>query len=280
MLKKMIRLFLALFVLSIIVSCAKKDDTASDKSAAVEPEKVENVQKSEKTVVISSGDYTPWTGKELNGNGFVCTIVKSAFNEEGYDVQFQFYPWARTYKTLLDGDVDAAAYYYKSPEREKLCVFSDPITVEETFFYHLKDKPIKDWVSLVDLKAYKFGASRGYTYTDQFWVLANNGTLTVDVADSDLANFRKLIAGRVELFPCESVVFNGLMRANFSEEEVAKIDYNKKPLLSDTGHLLFLKENPKSAEYLIIFNKGLKKIKDSGFYGKTYQAMLNGEYSK
>lgn len=40
----------------------------------------------------------------------------------------------------------------------------------------------------------------GYTYTQEFWDLADSGVLTVEEAPSDEANLKKLQAGRIDLF--------------------------------------------------------------------------------
>ena len=52
-----------------------------------------------------------------------------------------------------------------------------------------------------DLTKYKIGATQDYAYSDEFWKLANNGTLNVEVMQKNKLNIKKLLAGRIDLFP-------------------------------------------------------------------------------
>ena len=156
--------------------------------------------------------------------------------------------------------------------------YSDPFTEEKIVFFYRKDKPVKDWATLTDLKGYKIGVSRGYTYTDEFWGLNKKGVLNFDVANNDLANIKKLARGRIDVFPGSLVMINELMRKELKAEDLAKITYHEKPLTTAIGHILFPKNKDNSQKIMAAFHAGLKKVRADGRYDKYLNDMINGEY--
>ena len=123
----------------------------------------------EKIITIATLEYHPWTGKNLKFNGFVNHVITEAFRRGGYTVKYAYLPWKRAVGETKRGDYAALSYTYFSKDREKEFYLSDPISAEKIVLFHLKTNPIKDWKNLDDLKIYKIGATRGYTYTKEFW---------------------------------------------------------------------------------------------------------------
>jgi len=231
----------------------------------------------QETIKISTGEWSPWAGKDLENKGFVLHMVEEAFGKAGYDVDFKFYPWKRTYALVKTGDVPASAYWYQSEKRKKHTYYSDPVTREEIVFFHKKDKPI-EYDNLKDLKDYKVGVSKGNTYTDHFWELAEQGVLKFDEANDDLSNFRKLVRGRIDIFPCSKIMGLKLLNEEFSQEVADTITYYHKPLTETTGHILFSKARDDTKKLLKIFNKNLQKLKDDGTYDKYKEKLIEGRY--
>jgi polar amino acid transport system substrate-binding protein len=99
-------------------------------------------------------------------------------------------------------------------------------------------------------------------------------------AHDDEMNFKKLLAGRIDLFPTTTVAGYELLRSKFTAAEIEQLDYNRTPLMTTTGHLLFAKSNPESKKYLELFNAGLAQLKSDGTYDQMYADLLAGKYSQ
>ena len=226
------------------------------------------------TVVISTGEWAPWIGEDMEGYGFVGRLIKKAFAREGYDVKFQFYPWERAFRKLMQGEVHASAYWFESEEREKYAYYSKPLTVEQTVFWYRRDNPLNDWEELRDLQNYRIGASRGITYTEEFWQLAREGVLDIDLANDDLSNFRKLLHGRVDLFPSSKINAREMLERNLEEAQIKQLDYHERSLRGQTGHLLFPRGYSTSRALLEIFNRELEELKDESVYEELYQELI------
>lgn len=230
------------------------------------------------TVTISTGEWSPWAGKDLPKNGFVLHVVKEAFQNSGYDVEYKFYPWKRAYIMLERGNVQASAYWYPSEKRKEKCYYSNKLTEEKVVFFHKKSTSLNDWKTLEDLKEYKIGVTRGNTYTDKFWKLGDKGVLNFDVANTNLINFKKLVNDRVDIFPNPLIMGQKILQDNFSQDVAESIVSNNKPLRSTTGHLIFSKSRDDAEKLLQAFNSGLQQLKESGLYDTYLQDLIAGQY--
>ncbi len=219
-----------------------------------------------KQLTIAIGEYPPFASREYPQQGIVPKIIRAAFGAQGYTVKFEFMPWGRSFASALKGHYDAAAFWFCVPEREKDFYCSDPLYYEATYFYFHKRKPLQDWQNLSELSHFNIGATTGYSYTEEFWQFAKRGVLKVDTVTTDIQNFKKMIKGRIDLFPMATIPAKHLLKKHFTTEEIEQIAFHPKPLMVESSHLLFLKHSKKSKQLLETFNKGLEAIKESGKY--------------
>ena len=234
----------------------------------------------EEIITIATLEYHPWTGKNLKFNGFVNHVITEAFQRKGYSVKFTYLPWKRAVIKTENGEYSALSYVYFSKDREKEFILSDPISVEKIVLFHLVSNPIKDWKTLDDLKKYKFGATRGYTYTKEFWQAAESKRINVEVTDSDKQNFQKLFVGRVDIFPSGMVNGYSLLKKEFDVSKSHLLSYHPKPLSQTTGHLAFTRNRKNSENLRQIFNQGLADLKQEGLYNQFVVDLLAGKYSQ
>ncbi|MDE1464256.1 substrate-binding periplasmic protein [Spartinivicinus poritis] len=231
-------------------------------------------------IKVATGEYPPFTSKEVVHGGFVQHMVREAFKRKGFRVEYNYFPWARTLKETQKGNYHATAFWYYSKEREKSFIHSESLHSADIVFFHLKTTPFKSWDNLSDLKKYRIGASRSYTYTPEFWEAHKNKILNIRVSNSDEINFKMLFKKRIDLFPMATVAGYSLLYKTFSRELIATITYNYKPLFSSTNHLLFPKSRKDAKQLTNIFNQGLAEIKQDGFYEKYYDLLLEGYYEQ
>ncbi len=234
----------------------------------------------EEVVLISTGEYAPWTGKALRHNGFVNHVITEAFKRGGYSAQYTYYPWKRNYQQAKLEKFHATSYWYKSKDRENDFYYSDPISTEKLVFFHLKSNPMIDWDTLNDLRKYRIGATNGYTYTKEFWDAEKSKKLEIQTTNSDAQNFLKLLKGRIDIFPATLLTGKSILQKEFDIAKSTLITFHPKPLSETTGHLLFPKSREDSEKLIQLFNKGLAMLKKEGLYDKFMDDLLAGKYSK
>lgn len=230
------------------------------------------------TLTIATGEYPPFSSAKIKHNGYVSHVISRAFALQGIDVKYKYLPWKRAYESTKNGDYDATSFWYMSDERQQDFYYSDPVNEEKTVFFYRKKQPLKDWSTVEDLKDFSIGATIGYTYTEEFWAASKANKIRVSEAPADLTSMKKLVAGRIDLFPAGIVLGNTLLHENFNKAQLESIDYHKKPLTQATGYLLFPKGSENSERLLSVFNAGLKKLTDSGELDKLYTDLKSGGY--
>ena len=224
---------------------------------------------------LVTGELPPYATHERSDDGIALDIVRRAFANAGISVNYTFKPWTRSLEEARAGQWDGTAYWGKNPVRDVGFLISDNVLTEEwLFLYRQRTDGSKafDWDTLSDLKGQRIAAVQSYTYTPEFWEMQKAGTLRVELAQDDLGNLRRLVAGRIDVVVIERNVACYLMTANFKPSEVADLRAHPK-LLTDkfTTHLMLSEKLPQSAERMKAFNRGLALLKKS----KDYAALLS-----
>ncbi len=235
------------------------------------------------TVRIATGEWAPFTSKDLKHGGVANHIVKEAFKLVGIDTEFGYFPWARSLQYVMDGKWDATGFWSPNTEWEDKIYHSDPIGEIKFVFFHRKDNPF-DWKSVADLikNKTKIGLTLGYNYENPEFKkeYSEGGKLEKQVqwVSSDEKNFRMLLGGRFDAFPQEISVGFDMIRKMFSTEEAQLITVHPKPLTVTPATLLLSKKVKRNARMFKLFNKGLKQLKDSGRYDQMYKDSMAGKY--
>ncbi|PKI13955.1 substrate-binding periplasmic protein [Colwellia sp. 12G3] len=230
------------------------------------------------TINLSTFEYPPEHSKFLLHEGVVSHIIALAFAESNIKVKWQYYPMSRAFMMAKSGRVDATASYGYSKERIDGMYMSDNIISSATYFYHLKTTDF-NWRNINDLAGLKVGITNKLNYGDLFNNAVKDNIFIVDNAQHDNLNFKKLLAGRIDIFPMTSGIAEYSLMTSFPKGTLEKITYNKKPIRVYDSFIFFPKNLPKSVSLLASFNQGLQKLHKSGQYQKILSNYHNGYYS-
>jgi len=213
-------------------------------------------------------DWEPYYASSLDKGGVYTEIVTTAFKRVGHNATVRFISWKRALKYVEDGKKDIVMGAYYNEERTQVYHFSDScMTLNSGLIAH-KKLGITSYKSLEDLKPYKIGVNRGWTYTPEFDAA---DFLQKDEATNQMVNIRKFFKGRVDLIAITIEIFqyevSKLKDHNMSE--VVVLD----PILDKKGLFLMMgKKVPDHKKIISDFNRGLKEIRDDGTYGKIFSA--------
>ena len=223
---------------------------------------------------LATGELPPYATQDRPDQGMALEIVRKAFTNAGHTVTYTFRPWTRALEEARAGQWDGTAYWGKNPVRDIGFLISDNVLTEQwVFLYRNPPSGAKafDWTALSDLKGVRIGGVQSYTYTPEFWDMAKQGLLTLELAQDDLGSLRRLLTGRVDLVLMERNVACHLMHTHFKPEETANLRAHPKLLTTQfTTHLMLSEKLPRSAERMKAFNAGLATLKKS----KEYAALL------
>jgi polar amino acid transport system substrate-binding protein len=215
---------------------------------------------------LANGEWPPYTGQDLPAHGCDSQVVVEAFALEGIQVHFDFLPWARGLLLSQNGMVDGAVEWAGTPEqRQTHFVSSDFLSQQQWVFFHRKNDDVT-WERLDDLTQKNIGLTIGYAYSDVFADLKRQHPAMFHEAANDVLNFRKLVGGRIDLFPLERSVGYFLLKRELSEEDRARLTANLKPLAEFTPYLLLSRAIPENEWRMQLFDRGLQQLKASKRY--------------
>lgn len=229
-------------------------------------------------VRLANGEWPPFMGENLPHYGYWSHLTTEAFALEGYVVVYDFYPWARVLRNVELGTYEGSPGWAKTSERERLVLFSEPLGELCTVFFHRVDTDF-DWHTEADLVGYRIGAVLGFEATERLEALRAQGlALNLDVAEDELTNFKKLLLGRIDIFPAVKDTGLYLLRMNFTPAERTALTYHSQPWGCLENYLIISPESPRADELLQAFARGMQRLRTSGRYDQITQDFLNGAY--
>lgn len=204
----------------------------------------------------------PWgqfMGPDLLGQGFLPDLLDRLLGPQGMTLQHQFYPWARCLHMVRNGQADILTGVYYAPEREDYLLFSDPITIIEDVLLVPEANPLARYADLRELAGLRIGVVRGAAHGEAFDRAAYlEKSEVVDIEQG----FRMLAYGRIDALAGPRV---NLMQ-ELREKEVALSAYRflEPPIGTSSLHVGFARSRPQALELKEIFNKALRKARESG----------------
>lgn len=225
---------------------------------------------------FSAGEWPPFLSENLPHQGVVAHLLRDIFAAAGYNVSFTFLPWARAYHDTANGKYAATAVWMFSADRTSEFLYSDAVLDEQFVFFHRKHR-LFDWHQMADLRGLQIGGGLGYSYGPAFDNAVNAGVFKISRVGSTEQNFRRLAAGRIDVFAEEISVGYHVLN-NQLPELATTISHHSKPLLINQSFLLFPQQTADSSKLLVLFNQQLLQFKQSGRYQRYFDRLAEGGY--
>jgi len=226
------------------------------------------------TITFANGEWAPYMSPKLKESGYVSDIVVQAYKLEGIDVKWVFLPWKRGFEDAKSGKFQGTAIWGYSEERAKDFHYTDTVLNLETAFFIRKGSNFS-WNTIDDLAGKTIGGVIGYAYGIEDAEKA--GTVQVSRIGKPEGNYKKLAAGRLDALLEDTQV--GLKSVHDLGYDGQIVAYSK-PLKSRQYSVIISKQVPNAAHLIEAFNKGLKKLQDSGRFSAIIKAAREGEYDQ
>jgi len=215
---------------------------------------------------LANGIWPPYNSPDLPYNGCDSRVITEAFALEGIQVEYGFFPWARSYSLSATGEWDGTLAWDDTPEhRAQHLISAEPTTIQEWVFFFRRDHPFT-WKTLDDLAGKIVGVTTGYVYSDAFKHIKSQGKVTFLESSSDEINFKMLLAGRIDVFPMERRVGHYIMGSIFNSGDQSQIDESAQPITAFRTFLLLSKAVAENGERMNRFNQGFSRLRESGRY--------------
>lgn len=166
-----------------------------------------------KAIQLVGFDYAPfYQEKDGTINGIAVELAREIFARLGMQPDVSIFPLKRALALLRHGQADGTMILIKTSEREEFLRFTQPIMTVRGLMWSLADREDGSiqFDELEDLKQYRIGVTRGYSYGPDFDRLLEK--MNADIANSDYSNYLKLLQHRIDVFPGNEIVAQGLFK--------------------------------------------------------------------
>lgn len=210
-------------------------------------------------VRLVATEFPPYTGSTLPRGGIACEITRAALRQAGLSMELSFRPWARALLEFHRGDHDGVIGAWRSAERERTMRFPQPLGIlnQVGFMGRVDRKRRVD--DLAALRGLRIGVVHGYANPPAF----EAAQLSVETAVDDLANLRKLLAGRVELALIDKGVGAHLLETQL-REGAGKLAWLEPAVSEVPLYTVFSRTRPEGERLSAALTRGMGELQGSG----------------
>jgi polar amino acid transport system substrate-binding protein len=214
------------------------------------------------TVRATTVTWEPYYGEDLKDQGVIAALASEVFARRGHELTVRFLPWRRAVAKARAGEYDAVLGAYKTEERKRDFLFSEPFYTIEVALIARKDLGLSPETPLEDLKPYRIGYSQGWAYGERF---ENADYLQKDPASNHTLNVRKFFAGRLDIVAMARSIFEYEADQMQGADRPA-VTVLEPPLMMGKLHMMFPKANDNAEQLREDFNAALEAIRADGTY--------------
>ncbi|WP_067066115.1 substrate-binding periplasmic protein [Roseateles chitosanitabidus] len=204
-------------------------------------------------------EFPPYTGSALPGGGIASEITRAALAQAGQSVTLSFRPWARALLEFQRGDFDAVVGAWRSAERERTMRFPTPLGILNQIGFMARAGAGLRVDDLSALQGKRIGVVNGYANPERF----EAAKLPVEGAVDDLANLRKLLAGRVDLALIDKGVAMHLLETQL-REGAGKLVWLEPAVAEIPLYTAFSRTRPEGERQAAAFARGIGDMQSSG----------------
>ncbi len=223
-----------------------------------------------KPVKMAGFPYPPFYDvKNDKIEGVAVEWIQELFGRLGLKTELALYPLKRSLSYMESGEGDAIMVLIKTPEREKLMVYTEPLLTVRGLIWSAANRnggPV-EYKTPEDLKDYRIGVTRGYSYGEEFDRFLAKASY-VDISNSDISNYQKLAAGRIDVFPGNEIVARSLFMQH--SDLHGKIIASRKAFIEWELHMGISRKS-ELVKRLPEINRIINEMRDSGFIKQTVQ---------
>ncbi len=197
--------------------------------------------------------------------GYELEVVNAIFTQEGYDIRYDFLPWARAIEEVTEGRLDALLSPAKD-EAPGLIFPEESIGVLGWCFYTEKESSW-NYEGVASLKQVKLGFLHGNDFGGevQEYIEQNSNSNNMLIQPNfqtnwQETNFKKLAMGRITAILDEPFGLDYFIKKHNLNNQFRKAGC----LEGQSMYIAFSPENPMAKKYANMFDHGIRELRKSG----------------
>ena len=194
---------------------------------------------------------------ETEDKGVFVDLTKELAKRAGVKIEIKIAPPPRTIQNFGQNKSDGF-FPALDVTLPKAYARSASIYVKRDFVFCKKGKGL---TGIADLEGKTVGLTRGYPYTRE---LIENKKITLEYANDDVTNMRKLSLGRIDAF----VVEKGSGLTALEQSGARNIEYNANKVLSEMDVFYAFQKTTENERLAEKFSNALQEIRKDGTFEK------------
>ena len=215
---------------------------------------------SQESIQLASDVWPPFTNVE-GQKTIALDLVETAFFRMNEPMSVQITEFQKVLKGIEEGQFAGCGAMWKTPEREKTMLFSEPYLQNRLVLVELKtpqDKLINE--------PKKIGVVNSYAYDID---LLKADDVEVVFSNTEQENFKKLLNHQVDIMLVDELLIQYLMIAQ--KEQVDEQLSISSPIAVKSLHLAVRKDNPQAESIIERFNTEIDEMVADGTYNKVLE---------
>lgn len=205
-----------------------------------------------KTLKISQDLWPPYIMNSVQGSGIAHDIVADALISAGYDLEFSVKPWSRVLKETKAGENDVIIAVWKTEQRTKHFLFTDPYTHNEMLFISRNNIRF-EFDTIESLKGLRVALINDYQYANNLRQYQG----MIPVITLDLPNsIRYLLADKADVLLVDEQV--GRWTVQGMKIPAGKLYFSKTYFDSTPLHAAVRKSHPEAENIVSALNNYFK----------------------
>jgi len=219
--------------------------------------------------VVVDANYPPYSfGTAEQAGGLYTRLIGEIFSRCGMKADIRALHWKDALKEGEEGRA-AVGGIYKTRARMKIYDYSRPF-FEERLAVYVKRGNAFPFARLSDLQGRTIGLNRAWSYGDEFDAARKEYRFNVDEADSNLENFKKLVAGRIDCLVADRFAASQIIRRENWGDQFEALE---NPVAVNPAYLAIAKHLEKR-QVLDKFDQALTEMKKDGSFEKLVQGFV------
>lgn len=217
-------------------------------------------------VSLTTTNWAPFYGSELEQGGFISSIVSESFKAAGYDSQIEFKQWKEAMRLVKTGEKDVLVGAYYSDERAQDYHVSIPIYSVFTGVIKQNGLDLDFYSSFEMLNQYKIGKMEGSVISQSFDVFPFQSIQGFSGAEEGL---KALAKGDINLYADNlSVVKSIASKIGMDPSQLSMV---QPPIEKNDLYVMISKNIADSEKIRDDFNAGFITIQANGTYQKILE---------
>ncbi|WP_306523571.1 transporter substrate-binding domain-containing protein [Rheinheimera sp.] len=214
---------------------------------------------------LTSLEWPPYTGADLEGQGEVTLLLRTLLTELGYQLQVDFLPWPAAVAKVRHGKEGHLGYFPEYPLTDPDYLLSVAIGYSELGLIEQRDNPLL-LTDVRQLSTLRFGVVQDYLNMVKLDALIATGELKPLISQSDRDNVLKVLNGELDTAVIDNRVLQYLLQYDGQIKRKAADSLQFSQSLKEHKSLhLVLKNTPQNVELMKKINQKVRLYKTRFF---------------